>query len=121
MGVYYKHGRVTSGLQLKNISYSARNHTLSLFASLERTGNSPFLGIATMQLKNEAGKVIGLSEMVVNIFFNTVIPITLKAEEILEGQYTVEIKFETTRNDIDGLEQIKTAPQIFTRELKIKP
>lgn len=121
MGVYYRHGRVKSELQMKDISYSARNHTLSLFASLQRTGNSPFLGIATIQLKNEAGKVIGLSEMVVNIFFDTVIPFTIKAEEILEGHYTIEIKFETTRNDIDDPEQIKAAPQIFTRELKIKP
>lgn len=120
MGVFYKHGDVFTGLDLKNISHQGDKDTLDLLLSVERTGNSPYLGLVQVRLQNAGGEEIAFAEKVVGIYFDAVIRLQLIAEEMLAGSYQLQTIFKTTRGDIKDEDILRAEDQIFMKKLIIE-
>lgn len=120
MGVFYKHGDVFTGMDLKNISHQGDKDTLDLLLSVERTGNSPYLGLVQVRLQNTGGEEIAFAEKVVGIYFDAVIKLQLIAEEMLAGSYQLQTIFKTTRGDIKDEDILRAEDQVFMKKLIIE-
>lgn len=120
IGVYYKYGTVDTGVRLLGIEGMMDSETVRLLISASRTGNSPFLGIMTTRLISQQGRFISEAEQVVNLFFDTTIPVSFDREQIKPGLYNVDIIFETQRADLPDEQLVKSPTQHFKRELLIK-
>jgi len=119
LGVYYKHGELSTGVTLNSVNEISRSDTLKLAVSCSRTGNSPYIGIMSVRLVNGRGLSLAESEQIVNLFFDSEIPVSLVTGELPAGQYKIEVRFETSRGDIPEGQLVSSPLQVFTREILI--
>lgn len=116
-GIFYKKGNVSTGIQITGIrsQISEQNNvkTLSIMTDLLRTGNSPFLGSITTELKNQNGQVVKRGFVSTSIYFDGVHKQDFVIDDLPIGSYTVSVNFESSRNDISAsdLVQMPTARQ----------
>jgi len=119
MGVFYTKAEARTTLELGELSYTASNDTLNVQLPAKRAQNSPYLGMVNARLLNGAGEVIGETEQITNVYFETVVPITIHANEELSGNYRVEVTFTTTRADIPSNKIFRAEPQVITKDIQI--
>jgi len=122
MGVYYKQGTVNTGVKIQGVyvDWDVRKNHQRLLIAASRTGNSPYLGIMTVHLTNQEGRIVLKSEQVINLFFNSTFPVLIDQEAVGTGLYRVDITFETARGDIPS-DQLTISPaQHYSEELFIK-
>lgn len=120
LGVFFKKGPVSTGIELGEVKFEAQRDTLNIKMSLNRNGNSPYLGLVNAKVLNSEGKEIGFAEQVISIYFDSVIKLTVFTDEILSGAYTLETFFETTRADIPEEQIINSDPKVFTEKFLIR-
>jgi len=112
--VFYKHGEVSTGIELKEVRTSIEDNTLSLFADLMKSGNSPFLGSMEAKILNSKGEVVKEQFMFVSVYFDGLRRMKIDIEDLPSGSYTAEIQYVSKRKDIPDTDVI-SAPTVSAK------
>ncbi len=118
--VFYQKGKVNTGIIIKNLDIKQKEKLLELRPRLERTGNAPFLGSMYAKLKDSKGKVVAEAQSTTTVYFDEIRRLDLNTEKVSPGDYTLELSFETKRNDMMASDLVQ-APRIeHKRKVTIK-
>jgi hypothetical protein len=105
--VFYHKGKVTTGLDIKSIDVNQKDGNLVILPLLQRTGNAPFLGSMFAKLKDAQGKVIAETQSSTTVYFEEIRRLDMKLDNVAAGTYTLELSFETRRNDMQASDLIQ--------------
>jgi len=105
--VFYHKGKVNTGLNIKNIDVNQKDRILVILPLLQRTGNAPFLGSMFAKLKDAQGKVIAETQSTTTVYFEEIRRLDMKLDNVAAGTYTLELSFETRRNDMQASDLIQ--------------
>lgn len=108
--VFYHKGKVTTGLEIKGVDVLQNQGLLDINTSLHRTGDAPFMGSMLVKLKDGEGKIVAESQSTAAIYFDMIRHINLKLDKVVPGTYTLELSFETRRNDMLTSDLIQALP-----------
>lgn len=117
--VFYHKGKVTTGLEVKKVDLQQTDSTLKIFPYLKRTGNSPFIGSMYASLKT-GNKVVAESQSTTTAYFDVLRPIDINIKGVKPGNYTLELRFETRRNDMDKKDLVQAPKLVHTQKVVIK-
>ena len=107
-GLYYKNGNVSTGIEIENISPLVKEPSdLQILTTVKRTGNSPFLGTITANLYDNNHNVVKNTFVSTTVFFDDIIKQDFDISDLPKGDYTIEVKFESKRNDISSSEIVQ--------------
>ena len=118
--VFFKSGNTTTGISVNDINASVLADSLiRVFTEVNVTGNAPFIGTITARLLQNNKKEMALTMLPTSIYFKGLraIDIYVNKEEIAPGNYTIEISFETQRQDVN-ISDLVQAPSIV-RQINI--
>ncbi len=113
--VFYHKGKVNTGLEIKNIGIKQKDGNLVILPKLQRTGNAPYLGSMFAKLKDVKGKVIAETESTTTVYFDETRRLDMKLDNVAAGTYTLELSFETRRNDMQASD-LTQAPRIVKEQ-----
>jgi len=118
--VFYHKGEVSTGLNVKELDVIQNNGNLELRPRLERTGNAPFLGCMIAKLKDAKGKVLAETQSTTTVYFEEIRRMDLKLDKVTPGSYTLELSFESRRNDMMSTDLIQTPRIVHEKTVVIK-
>lgn len=118
--VFYHKGKVSTGLEVKELDILQNEKILELRPHLACTGNAPFLGSMFAKLRNSEGKVVSETESTTTVYFDAIRRMDLKLEEVPPGTYSLELSFETRRNDMQSSDLIQAPRLVQNRTVVIK-
>lgn len=111
---FYKNGSVSTGVNVDRFEAKADSTTLTLDTWYRTTGNSPFLGAVSIVVKGSNGKVVAEGRQTVAMYFTGKRRFKFRLDEKLNpGRYDVEMRFETSRNDIPSDDLVQGQPYTF--------
>jgi len=118
---FYKNGTVGTGLNVDRFEAKFDSTTLSLDTWYRTTGNSPFLGAVSINVKGPNGKQVAEARQTVAMYFTGKRRYKFRLEEKLApGKYDVEMKFETVRNDIPSDDLVQGQPYTFRSSFLVR-
>jgi hypothetical protein len=118
--VFYHKGKVSTGLTVKNLGVQQVDGNLQLRPQLERTGDAPFLGSMFAKLKDTQGKTVAETQSTTTVYFTEIRRMDMKLDKVLPGTYTLELSFETRRNDMMVDDLIQTPRIVHEMKVEIK-
>jgi hypothetical protein len=118
--VFYKRGKVGTGLEVKEVEVRQNEDKLELRTQLHRTGNSPFLGSMYARLKDARGNVVAETQSTTTAYFDVIRRMDLNTEGIAPGVYTLELSFETRRNDMMISDLVQAQRIVHETQVEIK-
>lgn len=113
--LHYRIGKVSTGLDVRDLKANSDAHQILLTASASRTGNASYWGSATARLLNHDGVVVSSSRRNLAIYRKYVVRMTVDRAKVPAGAYTIEVKFETAHHDQVADETVIQAAPIILR------
>ncbi len=108
----YRHGKVTTGVEIEDITTKHADDNLDVYASLRRQGNSPYIGSARLRIYNGENKVIKETSQSIAVYDEMVRRFRFAGDSIPPGDYTAELTLSTSgRSDVSSSVLIK-APDV---------
>jgi len=118
--VFYHKGKVNTGIDIKSIDVHQKDGNLEILPKLQRTGNAPFLGSMFAKLKDAQGKVIAETQSTTTVYFEEIRRLDLKIDKVAAGTYTLELSFESRRNDMQESDLIQSPRIVKEQTVVIK-
>ena len=119
-GLFYKNGDVSTGIEVEEIrTEMTDDNIMAVLTDYNRTGNAPFLGTISVNLKNSDGEVVQSGFISTSLYFDGTQRQELNIEGVDPGEYTIEVKFESQRNDVSSRDIIQMAPVTSTTTVTI--
>lgn len=110
-GLYYKQGDVSTGITINDIEANKKdNGLLEVLTKVSRTGNAPFLGSVYATLYNSKNEEVGTSKISTTIFFDDVIRHEIDTSGLSSGNYKLQLRFESQRNDVPKEDLVQITP-----------
>lgn len=113
--VTYRKGRVTTGAVLTKIDHALRGDSLSVRVGMRRLGNAAFLGTLHVTLEDASGAVVARAEREIAIYHELLRRLTLPVADLPAGTYTLRVRLDTERSDLDP-ELVLEAQPVETTE-----
>ncbi|NQV49650.1 MAG: hypothetical protein HQ507_04100 [Candidatus Marinimicrobia bacterium] len=104
--VFYKHGAVTTGLELTEITNNLEDMNLVVLVDLKKKGNSPFLGTMESKIYDASGEVVKSKYVFVSIYFDGRHRMKFDISDLPKGSYNVDVTFLGNRTDIPSADII---------------
>ena len=102
-GLFYKKGEVRTGIEVEEINTQLlEDEHLAVLTELKRTGNSPFLGTVTTSILNSGKQTVRDSYVSTSIYFDGIHRQVLDISDLPAGNYTIQVKFESSRSDVSS-------------------
>ncbi len=108
--IFYKHGAVTTGLNMINLSVEQPGDAIKLISDVQRTGNAPFLGSIILTISNSTGDILVQKKSSTSVYFDFRQVFSIDKNELSAGNYTAQIKYISERPDIPGPDLVQTEP-----------
>lgn len=102
IGVWYRKGPATTGLQLKDMTVATRSDSVDMRLFLERQGNAAFLGMLRATVQDATGKQVGNLERQVAVYYALAPLYTISVGALQPGTYTVRASISTDRSDFES-------------------
>lgn len=118
--VFYKRGSVSTGLEVKELDVRQNEDVLELRPHLHRTGNAPFLGSMYARLKDSRGNVVAETQSTSTAYFDVIRRMDLNTSGVTPGTYTLELSFETRRNDMMASDLVQAPRLVHETRVEIK-
>lgn len=120
-GLYFKKGTVTTGINvLGTDALLTDDGFVEVRTKLERSGNSPFLGSITVNVKDGNNNVVKSSFRSTTIYFDGTHSQEVDIQGLPAGTYTAEVTFETQRSDVSSDNIVKMQPVSTSTEFTIR-
>lgn len=118
---FYKNGVVSTGLAIDRFASKVDSNLLTMDAWYRTTGNSPFLGVVYINVKGPNGNIVFEGRQTVAMYFNGKRRFRFQlGEKLMPGKYDVEMKFETSRNDIPSDDLVQGQPYTYRTTFQVK-
>lgn len=108
--VFYKHGDVNTGLDIKNINAEQNSDTVEIITDVTRTGNAPFLGSIELTVRDSQGNIVNEQRTSTSIYFDYRQVFELNGSDLSPGNYEAEIAFISERNDVPRSDLVQMDP-----------
>jgi hypothetical protein len=119
-GLFYKNGDVRTGIDVDEIrTEMTDDNIMAVLTDYSRTGNAPFLGTISVNLKDSNGSVVQSGFISTSLYFDGTQRQELNIEGVDPGEYTIEVKFESQRNDVSSRDIIQMDPVTATTTVTI--
>ncbi len=118
--VFYRRGKVSTGLEVKRLDVNQADQTLELRAHLQPLGNAPYLGSMFARLIDGNGKVVAENQSTTTAYFDVVRRIDLSLAGVAPGKYTIELSFETRRNDMIADELVQAEKTTHNTSFEVR-
>lgn len=99
IGVWYRKGAVTTGVDLKDVQVSMLADSVALRPFLTRKGSGAFLGMMRARVTDATGKQVGTLERQVAVYYDLAPLFTIPVGTLVPGNYTVRMEISTDRSD----------------------
>lgn len=109
--VTYRKGRVSTGIEVRNLRAEAEADTIAVWANLRRLGNAAWLGTATVELVTTRGATIRTWNMPLAVHYPMQRRFTFPLEGAEPGDYRVRFRMRSERRDLPS-ERVLTAPAV---------
>jgi hypothetical protein len=119
--VFYRRGSATTGLTVRQLSVNQNNKSLVIMPHLMRQGNAPFLGTVTARLMDEKGTISAEYKSSTTVYFESSRRIEMDISGVNPGEYTLELSFDSERNDIMASDLVRVPRTVHETKLKIRP
>jgi hypothetical protein len=119
---FYKFGTVNTGLNIERSDIKLDTSNIVTIDTWYRgTGNTPYLGSVTITIKAPNGQVIAQGKQTVAMYFTGKRRNRFKMEEKLApGKYDVEMRFETSRNDIPTDDLVQAQAYTYRTSFQVR-
>ena len=108
--VIYQKGKLTTSVDLKELTPSTDSLNLKLTIGMEKDGNSPYWGRAKISVFDTKGVVVDTLNEPFGVYCNSYKSFAFKKKNFKPGQYTAEVTVNTVRSDIPEEKRIKVSP-----------
>jgi len=98
--VFYKHGDTYADLQVTDITNSVEDQKLTVIASYQRRGNSPYLGTMKVKIYDVLDDLVKEQFLFVSAYFDGKQRMEIDVSDLPMGSYDVEVSFTGSRGDI---------------------
>ncbi len=117
----FRKGTLATGINVRNLSCTAKPSGISVVMDLARTGNASYWGSTTFHILGQGGKVMSSSTREIVVYKTYHAVVTLDRADLVPGSYTVEVTFVTgQRRDVAPNDLIKAPPVRLTAPLVIE-
>jgi hypothetical protein len=118
--VFYHKGKVSTGVKVLKTETDQKEKQLEVRVHLQPEGSAPYLGSMFAKIRDAKGKVVAESEVTTTAYFEVIRNISLNLEGITPGTYTLELSFETRRNDMAASDLIQAPPIVHNSKVVIQ-
>jgi hypothetical protein len=118
--VFYRRGKVNTGLVMQKLDISQNEKKLELRPHLQRTGNAPFFGTMAAQLRDDNSKVVAEVQNTTTAYFDVVRRMELDIGNVKPGDYTLELSFESRRNDMQAGDLIQSPRVVHKTKVAVR-
>jgi len=112
--IFYKHGELSTGLQITGIRNVVDDQTVHVFADYKKSGNSPFLGTMTAKVTDAVGEIVKEGKVLISVYYDGLRRLDLDVSDLPLGSYDVEVSISSGRSDIPDADIIP-APTVTDR------
>jgi hypothetical protein len=107
---FYPHGQVSTGLAIEDVDVNLEDGRAVVMARIDRMGNAPFLGTATLTIADAAGTPVRSTSNTVAIYKGGARSFGVDVSGLTPGRYTAEVRFEARRTDIPSENIVRAEP-----------
>ncbi len=118
--VFYRRGRVTTGLVIQKLDISQDDKKLVLRPHLQRTGNAPFLGTMAAQLRDDHSRIVAEAQNTTTAYFDVIRRMDIDIGNVQPGNYTLELSFESRRNDMQASDLIQSPRVVHKTRVELR-
>jgi len=118
--LFYRRGKVSTGLEVKDVNITQVDSVLQIRPTLLRTGNAPYLGSMFAKLKDGRGNVVAETQSTTTAYFEVIRRIDLIVAKVPAGDYTLELSFETRRNDMMVTDLVQAPKIVHETKVQVK-
>lgn len=120
IALFFKYGKTTTGIILDNLESKVDKGNMLLTMHYRTAGNSPYLGRVKIALRNVKGEVVYEQATASAFYFNGKRKMAYALpDDLPKGKYTLELTFETVRNDVAAMDLVKAEPYTFKRNIDL--
>lgn len=117
--VFYHRGAVSTGVIVEKVEVRQEEGHLRVLPQLKRTGNSPFLGSMIARLKNSQGAIVAEMQSTTTVYFDEIRRLDMRLDQVPPGSYSLELTFETKRNDMMSENLVQAPPVVHVTKVEI--
>ena len=118
--VFYRRGKVTTGVVIEKLDISQNEKKLVLRSHLQRTGNAPFFGTMSAKLKDDHSRVVAEVQNTTTAYFDVIRRMELDIDNVQAGNYTLELSFESRRNDMQAGDLIQSPRVVHKTKVELR-
>lgn len=118
--VFYRRGKVSTGIEVKQLEVKQNGQTLELRPHLRPLGNAPYMGSMVARLIDANGRVIAENQSTTTAYFDVIRRIDLSIAGVAPGKYSIELSFETRRNDMISDELVQAQKVTHTSDVEVR-
>lgn len=96
----YRVDPTTTGIEVNNFYSEIDSGNVNIYATLIRTGNSPFFGDAVVTVRDSSSETIGEEELSLSNYFELVKKFQFPLENFKSGEYKVELKIVSNEKEV---------------------
>lgn len=111
ISVFYRHGSLETGLDIQQMRSSRDDDNIYITSRVERTGNAPYLGTATLEVVHDStGAVVSTQEDKAAVYFDMTHRFVIPRPDLDAGTYRARLTYETRRKDLASSELVPAEP-----------
>ena len=114
----YRKGTVTAAVTASALTAEQVRDSIIVRAQIARAGTGVFLGMAHLELMDDAGKVIALLERQLPVYYPLAPRYGFAVPQGASGPYSVRLRLANDRDDIPMKDRLPFAPVIQTVKVK---
>jgi hypothetical protein len=109
--VTYRKGRVSTGVQVRDLSAEAEGDSLTVWAHMTRLGNAAYLGTADIDLVNAADSIMEHWSTGLAVYYPMKRRFSFPLDSIASGDYKVRFRLRAERPDLPA-DRVLPAPAV---------
>jgi hypothetical protein len=118
--VFYRRGKVNTGVVIQKLDISQNEKKLVLRPHVQRTGNSPYFGTMAVQLRDNHSKLVAEVQNTTTAYFDVIRRMELDIANVNPGDYTLELSFESRRNDMQAGDLIQSPRVVHRTKVELR-
>jgi P pilus assembly chaperone PapD len=119
LGLYYRKGSPTTGVELSDASASLESDTLEFRARLTRQGNAAFIGTIRGRLVDSLGTTVAQFAMPTVVHYTLTSRVRTHVGVLPSGPYRLRVTIEPGREDIDSRSTLTAGVVVDSVEVRV--
>jgi len=111
ISVFYRHGKLATGLRFEKMRSSRDQENIYITSQVDRTGNAPYLGTATLEVVNDSTEAVVMTQSnKAAVYFGMTHRFAIAQPDLQAGTYRARLTYKTRRKDLPSSELVPAEP-----------